>query len=181
MCHAPVAPAHTASFGFHALARVSILRWRHSMRTRQHLVLAVATLASACAHSSNAPRATEDRLEKVSFEGNKQVKDKTLLTGLGAKRVMSRGGAVDPYTVQLDADRIRGEYLRKAYLDVDVRSRVERKGETATVIYTVEEGLRAKTQAIITGLPDDVDSAKVRAKLPLADGSAFDYDVYDLA
>jgi translocation and assembly module TamA len=181
MCHAPVARAHTAIFGFHALAQVSILRWRHSMRTRQALVLAVATVVSACAHGNNGPRATEDRLEKVSFEGNQQLKDKTLLTGLGAKRVMQRGGAVDPYMVQVDADRIRGEYLRKGYLDVDVRSRVERKGETATVIYTVEEGVRAKTEAIITGLPDDIDQAAVRKKLPLAEGQAFDYEVYDLA
>jgi translocation and assembly module TamA len=150
------------------------------MRFWQHLVLAAAA-SSACAHGNTGPRATEDRLEKVSFEGNQQVRDKTLLTGLGAHRVMQRGGAVDPYLVQVDADRIRGEYLRKGYLDVDVRSRVERKGETATVIYTVEEGVRAKTQAIITGLPDDIDTQTVREKLPLADGSAFDYDTYDLA
>jgi translocation and assembly module TamA len=150
------------------------------MATWRHLVLAIAVL-SACAHSSNGPRATEDRLEKVVFEGNQQVKDKTLLTGLGVHRVMQRGGAADPYLIQVDADRIRGGYLRKGYLDVDVRSRVERKADTATVIYTVQEGIRARTQTIITGLPEDLDVAKVREKLPLKEGQPFDYDVYDLA
>src|SRR5262245_11977270 len=121
--------------------------------TWRHLIVAIA--ASACAHST-ATRAVEDRLEKVDFEGNERLSDKTLFTGLGSKRVLKRGGAVDPYLVQVDADRIRGEYLRKGYLDVDVRSRVERKGETATVIYTVEEGARANTKTVILGLPDDI-------------------------
>lgn len=150
------------------------------MATWRHLVLAVAA-SSACAHGNTGPRATEDRLEKVNFEGNTQVKDKTLLTGLGVHRVLQRGGAADPYLIQVDADRIRGEYLRKGYLDVDVRSRVERKADTATVIYTVEEGIRARTQTIITGLPDDLDVKSVREKLPLQEGQPFDYDTYDLA
>jgi len=59
-----------------------------------------------------------------------------LMTGLGLHRVLSRGGALDPYLVQVDGERITGEYLRKGYLDVDVRSRVERQGDAATVIYT---------------------------------------------
>ncbi len=150
------------------------------MHTWRHLVLAVAA-STACAHGSTGPRATEDRLEKVKFEGNQQVKDKTLLTGLGVHRVLQRGGAADPYLIQVDADRIRGEYLRKGYLDVDVRSRVERKADTTTVIYTVQEGIRARTQTIITGLPDELDVTRVREKLPLQEGQPFDYDTYDLA
>jgi translocation and assembly module TamA len=148
------------------------------MSTRRHLIVAIA--ASACAHST-ATRAVDDRLEQVNFEGNQRLSNKTLLTGLGAKRVMKRSGAVDPYLIQVDADRIRGEYLRKGFLDVDVRSRVERKGETATVIYTVEEGVRASTKTVIIGLPDDVPAEKVRERLPLVEGQPFDYEVYDLA
>ena len=71
----------------------------------------------------------------------------------------------------------------KGYLGVDVRSRVERAGDAATVIYTVEEGVRARTRVVITGLPEDADlpRAKVRAELPLADGEPFDYAVFDEA
>jgi translocation and assembly module TamA len=149
-----------------------MLTWRH--------LIAIAA-SSACAHGSTGPRATEDRLEKVNFEGNQGFNDKNLLTGLGVHRVLQRGGAADPYLIQVDADRIRGEYLRKGYLDVDVRSRVERKADTATVIYTVEEGIRAKTQMVITGLPDDLPDTQIRDRLPLKEGQPFDYDVYDLA
>jgi translocation and assembly module TamA len=148
------------------------------MSTWRHLVVAVA--ASACAHST-ATRAVEDRLERVDFEGNQQLKNKTLLTGLGVHRVLQRSGAVDPYMIQVDADRIRGEYLRKGYLDVDVRSRVERKADTAAVIYTIEEGARSNTKTLILGLPDDFPAKKVRDKLPLVEGKPFDYEVYDLA
>jgi outer membrane protein assembly factor BamA len=83
--------------------------------------------------------------------------------------------------VQVDADRIRGEYLRNGYLDVDVRSRVERKGDAETVVYTIEEGARAVTRTVVTGLPADVPVAKVREQLPLKDGTPFIYDTYDLA
>jgi outer membrane protein assembly factor BamA len=141
----------------------------------------VIALSSACAHGGPHRYPDDDRLTKVAFEGNKQLSDHTLLAGLALHRVLRRGGALEPYLVQVDADRIRGEYLRKGYFDVDVRSRVERKGDTATVIYTIEEGVRAVTRTVITGLPDDVRVAKVRAQLPLEDGKPFDYASYDQA
>jgi len=136
-------------------------------------------VVTACAHAAR--RAGDDRLVGVNFEGNAQLSDKTLLTGLALHRVLERNGAADPYLVQVDADRLRGEYMRRGYIDVDVRSRVERKGDDATVIYTVEEGARAQTRAVIRGLPDDVPPAKVRDQLPLEDGQPFDYDAYDAA
>lgn len=128
-----------------------------------------------------AHRPGDEQLDAIKFEGNRKLSHDTLVTGLALHRVQSRGGAPDPYLVQIDADRIRGEYLRKGYLDIDVRSRVERKGDDATVIYTVEEGERAATHVVITGLPDDVPVADVRSKLPLEDGKPFDYEAYDLA
>jgi len=142
-------------------------------------LLAIA-LASGCAHG-RAHRPGEERLAGVNFEGNHGLGNKTLLTGLALHRVLDRGGAPDPYLVQVDADRIRGEYLRNGYLDVDVRSRVERKGDAATVIYTVEEGMRAVTRTVITGLPADLPVATVRSELPLEDGKPFNYETYDLA
>src|SRR5512140_911097 len=149
------------------------------MFARRNLCLAIA-LSSACAHGG-VHHPGEERLARVDFEGNHRLGDKTLMTGLALHRVLSRGGALDPYLVQVDADRIRGEYLRKGYLDVDVRSRVERNGDAATVIYTIEEGVRAMTRTVITGLPEDLPVATVRARLPLEEGKPFDYEAYDLA
>jgi len=149
------------------------------MFVRRELLIAIA-VSSACAHGRVHP-AGEERLAKVEFEGNRRLRDKALMTGMALHRVLSRGGALDPYLVQVDAERITGQYLRKGYLDVDVRSRVERKGDAATVIYTVEEGTRAVTRTVITGLPDDVPVARVRAQLPLEDGKPFDYGPFDQA
>ncbi|HEX3762724.1 MAG TPA: POTRA domain-containing protein, partial [Kofleriaceae bacterium] len=149
------------------------------MRHAPALVLAIG-LASACAHTP-AHQAGDERLKTIKFEGNKQLSDKTLVTGLALHRTERRGGAPDPYLIQIDADRIRGEYLRKGFLEVDVHSRVERRGDDATVTYTVEEGQRAATRVVITGLPADVPADQVRAKLPLRDGQPFDYETYDLA
>lgn len=137
-------------------------------------------LANGCAHAP-AHRPGDEQLKAIKFEGNHQLSDKTLVTGLALHRTERRGGAPDPYLIQIDADRIRGEYLRKGFLDIDVRSRVERRGEAATVTYSVDEGQRAKTRVVITGLPPDVPVAAVRDKLPLRDGQPFDYETYDLA
>jgi len=149
------------------------------MRRRRYLLLVFAALA-ACAHAP-AHKAGEERLKKVDFEGNHRLSDETLLTGLALHRTLKRGRAPDPYLIQVDADRIRGEYLRHGYLDVDVRAKTERKGDDTTVTYTVEEGVRAKTRIVVTGLPDDVPVAKVVAQMPIKDGAPFDYEKYDLA
>jgi len=174
-----VAGPHGDSAGFHALARVSILRRSGYVRQPRTLLLVIGVL-SGCSHPPP-HHPGEEQLTAVEFEGNKQLGKNTLLTGLALHRTLQRGGAPDPYLVQIDEDRIRGEYLRKGYLDIDVRSRVERKGEYAKVIYTVEEGERANTRIAITGLPPEVKPADVRAMLPLQDGKPFDYEAYDLA
>jgi outer membrane protein assembly factor BamA len=149
------------------------------MRPRRALLLAIG-FAGACA-SAPPHRPGEERLAAIKFEGNQQLSNKTLVTGLALHRTEQRGGAPDPYQVQIDADRIRGEYLRNGFFGIDVRPRVERKGDDATVIYTVEEGARAKTKVVITGLPPGVKEQTIRAQLPLTDGKPFSYEPYDQA
>lgn len=142
------------------------------------VVLALGACARAVTH-----RPGEEYLKAIKFEGNKEIGDGTLETGLALRRTETRGRAPDPYTVGLDADRIRGEYLRKGYFDVDVRSRTDRKGDATTVVYAVEEGVRSTTKVEILGLPASEPelAEKVRAALPLIEGAPFDYEKYDLA
>ena len=126
----------------------------------------------------------EEWLESIRFEGNRAIKDKDLREGLALRRVQKQGGSPDPYLVVIDGQRIKGEYLRRGYLEVDVRSRVERKGEATTVIYTIMEGPLAKTRVMITGLPPndpDLPYSKVRDALPIEDGEPFAYEPYDKA
>ena len=139
--------------------------------------------AAACGEKKPPRRPGDDYLKKIDVEGNQQINDRELVSGLALKRSQKRGRGADPYLIQVDADRIRGEYLRKGFLGVDVRSRVERQGDASTVIYSVDEGMRATTRVVIKGLPDDPDlpASKVREMLPLRDGEPFDYAKYEEA
>src|SRR5688572_26433394 len=104
-------------------------------------VLLLLVLAACAGKPKRTPG--EEYLKSVRFEGNQKLKSKTLVAGLGLQRTAKRGRAPDPYMVQVDSDRIRGQYLRKGFLSVDVRSRVERRGDASSVVFTVEEGQQA--------------------------------------
>ncbi len=157
---------------------------RGARRNRFILWLSLVTVAAGCNRGPRGPRNPGDEwLKTIAVDGNRSFKDKELVNGLALRRSQKRGTPPDPYLIQVDEDRIRGQYLRHGYLGVDVRSRVERQGDATTVVYSVEEGRRARTRVVITGLPDDpaLPVSRVRAALPLADGAPFDYEVYDTA
>ncbi len=154
-------------------------------RTFLTVSLGLALLVEAgCSKPPGPRRPGEEWLKSIEVEGNKELGDKTLVTGLGLRRTQQAGRAPDPYLVSVDEDRIRGEYLRRGFLTADVRSRVERKGNETTVIYSIDEGIRATTKVEIVGLPENdptLPLTKIRETLPLADGAPFDYQVYELA
>jgi outer membrane protein assembly factor BamA len=140
------------------------------------LLLAVAVLAC-----SRPPvrKPGDEYLAKIELEGNRELGDKQLLTGLALRRALTRSRPIDDYVVQVDADRIRGDYFREGFLGVGVRSRIERAGDAATVIYAIDEGVRATTKVEIHGVPDRDLAQLVRSQLALADGAPFDYQIYD--
>lgn len=145
-------------------------------------VAASALLAVAACASGPPPRKPgQEYLAGVKFEGNKQLSKSKLLNGLQLHRVEKAGRAADPYQVNNDADRLRGQYQREGFFGIDVQSRIERDKEAATVVYKIEEGERANVAVEIIGLPDDpaVTKAQVRAALPLKDGAPFNYQIYD--
>jgi translocation and assembly module TamA len=121
----------------------------------------------------------EEYLEAIRFEGNHSIKSKDLRDGLALRRVQKMGSSPDPYLVVIDGQRVRGEYLRRGFMEVDVRSRVERHGDATTVIYTIAEGPRATTRVMITGIADQELQQDVREALPLKDGEPFSYEPYD--
>jgi translocation and assembly module TamA len=152
-------------------------------RTLAPGLFAVLLISAACGSSKPVHHPGEEFLEDIKIEGNTSIKASKLRKGLALRRVQKQGSSPDPYLVVIDGQRIRGEYLRHGFLEVDVRSRVERHGDKTTVIYTVQEGPRAKTRVMITGLPkNDPDLYKrVRDTLPIKDGEYFDYEPYDVA
>ena len=56
--------------------------------------------------------------------------------------------------------------MRYGYLDVEVKARFERKGDAATVIYTIVEGVCSKTKISITGIEDAELVEKILACMP---------------
>lgn len=146
-------------------------------------VALAALVASGCAARRRAHRPGEEWLAAIRFEGNHALDDDTLVTGLALHRQLPAGRAPDPYVVQLDADRVRGDYLRRGYLAVAVRPRTDRRGDATTVTFAIDEGVRATTRVVITGLPDAPAhlAQDVRAAIHLADGAPFDYATFDLA
>ena len=77
---------------------------------------------------------------------------------------------------------MRGAYVRLGYFAVDVRARLDHAGLATTVVFVVREGMRAKAQVELLGLPTNdpkVSVATLRKLVPLAEGAPFNYDVYD--
>jgi len=144
----------------------------------------LALLVSACGSKTPPRHPGHEYLASVEIEGNTSISDKELRAGLALRRVQKQGASPDPYLVVVDGRRIEGEYIRRGFLEVDVRSRVERTGDETNVIYTVMEGPRAKTRVLITGIPTNdpvLTVAMVRDELPIKDGQLFSYEPYDLA
>ena len=150
-------------------------------RALAHGLLVSVLLLTACGSKKPVHHPGEEYLDEIRVEGNASIKTKDLRNGLALRRVQKQGGSPDPYLVVIDAQRVRGEYLRRGYLEVDVRSRVERHGDRTIVIYTVAEGPRAKTRVMITGIDDAQLLQHVRDTLPIKDGEFFEYEPYDLA
>jgi outer membrane protein assembly factor BamA len=151
--------------------------------TRRALVAAACALAATGCHHAVVHKPGEEWLSEIKVVGNHSIGDDVIVDGLGLHRALVGGRAIDPYQLSLDADRIRGLYLRRGFFDVDVRTHVKREGGAQTAIFTIDEGVRAGTKVDITGLPDGDTRLRdaVRKTLPLADGAPFDYDAYDNA
>ena len=139
-------------------------------------------VSAGCGSKTPPHHAGQEWLDSIEIEGNTTVSSKDLRSGLALRHVQSQGGSPDPYLVVIDGNRIKGDYIRRGFLEVDVRSRVERNGDSTKVIYTVMEGPRSTTRVEITGIPTDDPDLTVemlRKALPIKDGQPFSYQPYD--
>ena len=102
-------------------------------RALAHGLFAVLLLSVVVACGSKTPprHPGQEYLEAIKIEGNTSIKSKDLKQGLALRRVQKQGASPDPYLVVIDSERIRGEYLRRGFLEVDVRSRVVTSGSPA--------------------------------------------------
>ncbi|MGE0550872.1 MAG: outer membrane protein assembly factor [Kofleriaceae bacterium] len=156
--------------------------WTPQRATAAFPLLSILLVVVAC--NRPPPRKPGDEyLAAIEFEGNKEFSDSELRTGLASRRTEKAGRAPDLYQVQVDSDRVKGQYLREGFFEADVQSRIDRKQDAATVVYSIQEGKRSVTRVTIAGLPADpaITPAMVREQLPIEDGEPFDYETYDLA
>ncbi len=146
---------------------------------RGSILLAVAL--AACGGVRQVRHPGEEYLSTIRIKGNKAIDTKQLVDGLALHRAELAGGGVDDYELTVDTQRIIGAYQRLGFFSVAVQSRTEHEGDAVTVIFTVKEGLRAKTSVEIIGLPDDVPRDSARKLVAIAENAPFDYDAYDAA
>lgn len=137
-------------------------------------------LAVTACHHTPPHKPGDEYLKAIDFEGNRHFSDSDLKTGLALHRTKNAGRAPDPYQISQDTQRLRGQYQRDGYLEIDVQPRVDRVQDATTVTYKIDEGVRANIQVRITGLPDEPGLYdKVRAQMPQPDGAPFNYQIYD--
>jgi len=137
----------------------------------------------ACA-GSRAPRVeapVAERLTALRIEGNRAISTDTLAPALALHETAAAGGAIDPYVLRADTDRLRAAYVKRGFFGVTITSRIEHAGGALQLVFAVVEGRRATAQVEITGLPPEVPVARARALVALADGAPFDYAAYDAA
>lgn len=138
--------------------------------------------ASACGGQPRAPASPADQLGAIRIVGNRAIASDSLESALALHEAIGGGGALDPYLLSLDTDRIRAAYMKRGFFAVTVAPRVEQRERGSQVaVFAITEGRRAATRVEITGLPPEVPPAAARALVELPDGAPFDYEVYDAA
>jgi outer membrane protein assembly factor BamA len=142
-------------------------------------VVIVGAVCLGCGARQHPTDKPDEYLAQIVTEGNRGIATADLIDGLSLHRAQHEGHAADPYAISQDTERVRGEFHRHGYFDVDVRSRLDHNGLAQTVVFTIVEGRRSTAHVEIEGLPPDVPLADVRALIPLAEGAPYDYDVYD--
>lgn len=139
---------------------------------------------AACGHPPSVEHPGEPYVVAVEIHGNHAIDDNTLLGGLTTQRAAEHQLALDPYELDQDRERLRGLYQRHGYFEVAVRPEARRAGNATTVVFTVDEGVRARLARIeLVGLPGDPQlmPSALRAKIAARDGEPFDYDAYEAA
>ena len=145
----------------------------------KRLVVLLALVACGGAQPVRVHKPGEEYLIAIKLEGNTAIPSSDLLPGLALQRNATAQRSIDDYQLQLDTARIESAFQKLGFFQVDVKARIEKKGDAATLIFHVTEGPRATVQVEILGLPPEIKLEDARSLVELKDGAPFDYDVYD--
>jgi len=146
------------------------------------LVVLSIVLFAACGGRQHVPRTDQATVAQVKISGNREVGSSTLLEGLALTEARDRGEPLEPYLISVDAERVRGFYVRHGFFAVDVRPALEERAGRADVTFNVVEGPRAHLARVdVIGLPSELRREDIRALLSTEDGEPFDYLAYEEA
>jgi outer membrane translocation and assembly module TamA len=143
------------------------------------LVVLLALAACGGAPPARPRKPGVEYLDKIVIEGNKAIPSSDLIPGLALQRTALAHRSIDDYQLQLDGQRIVATYQKHGFLSVAVKTRIDLKGDAATIVFVIDEGPQATVQVEIIGLPPEVDAKRARRRVKLEDGDPFDYEAYD--
>ncbi|MDR2576605.1 MAG: outer membrane protein assembly factor BamA [Puniceicoccales bacterium] len=106
----------------------------------------------------------KSRVERVSFDGNKQLSNRKLRNAISLKC----GALLDRAQVQRDVEAILELYRGRGHADVAVRVRYPEESETGTdLVYVIEEGPRTPIKSITFTGNEKVRSGELRKRMSL--------------
>ncbi len=140
----------------------------------------VAASAAGCGARAYPVPAGATGVGRIELRGAHSVDADEVIDGLGLAHARDNGQPYARFLVTLDRRRIRTYYVRRGFLAVTVGDEVVASGNRADVVFTIEEGRRARLARVeITGAPNDVAPSALREAIAIADGATFDYDTYE--
>lgn len=167
---------------------------------RRFLLCALAAAwaaCAACAHARPLPSTGNEYLRSLDLQtvGANPIDKSTILPRLGLQSVIGRNaariddgkgdtqptGAVDEYQLQLDTQRITSVYQKKGYFAVEVKTRLDKQpnSDAVALVFLVNPGKRATVHLEFFGLPENVQIKRVKAAVGIAEGSPYDYELFD--
>ena len=164
--------------------RVAPARLRLRLRLRLAvLALAVLALAGCGARLAQVP-ASGQAIGAIRLEGGDGDDARAVVPGLGLSYARDHGQPYARFLVTQDQRRITNHYVRHGYFAAEVAAAIARRGAAVDVTFTVQRGARARLARVdVLGLPpaDAALAARLRARIPIADGAPFEYARWDAA
>mgnify|MGYP005809981001 CR=1 FL=1 len=120
-------------------------------------------------------------VKKVTFFGNKAIKDKKLKKVISTKKRwlfswITGSGRLKRDDLMVDRDRIRNEYYNKGYIKVEVgepEARVDKEKNIIEVVFRIKEGPQYKVSGVGFEGNIHVDSNKLDKTINLHEGNVF--------
>lgn len=146
-------------------------------------LVALIGLAGCGARLAQVP-ASGQAIGAIRLEGGDGGDAGDVVPGLGLTYARDHGQPYARFLVAQDQRRIASHYVRHGYFAAEVAAAIDQRGAAVDVTFTVTRGPRARLVRVdVVGLPPEAAAlaARLRAKVPIADGAPFDHGTWEAA